>query len=262
MADLYTFTLVGGTVVRYTDADIDLVYGGNTFSKFLISRTKTKVTIGVEVDEITVTVSAALTDTLMGQPWLAAARNGALDGANVRVERIFMPTWGDTSLGALMMFGGRTSDINAGRTEAQISIKSELELFDTELPRDVFQSGCLNTLFDSQCTVNKASVAVSGSVTTGTNIQINTPLTQATGYFDLGSILFTSGANTGVTKSVRSFAAGSFTLASPLQGAVTAGDAFTAWPGCDKLQATCDSKFSNLANFRGFPYVPDPEAAA
>ena len=31
---------------------------------------------------------------------------------------------------------------------------------------------------------------------------------------------------------------------------------FTAYPGCDKTQATCSSsKFSNLVNFEGFPYV-------
>jgi hypothetical protein len=39
------------------------------------------------------------------------------------------------------------------------------------------------------------------------------------------------------------------------------GDTFTAYPGCDKTQNTCTSKFNNLVNFGGFPYVPVPEAA-
>jgi len=44
--------------------------------------------------------------------------------------------------------------------------------------------------------------------------------------------------------------------------APAAGDVFTAYPGCDKTQATCASpKFSNLVNFEGFPYVPAPETA-
>ena len=30
-ANLYTITLVGGTVLRYTDGDRDIVSGGNTF---------------------------------------------------------------------------------------------------------------------------------------------------------------------------------------------------------------------------------------
>jgi len=48
---------------------------------------------------------------------------------------------------------------------------------------------------------------------------------------------------------------------SPLPFAPNAGDAFTAYPGCDKTQNTCTAKFNNLANFEGFPYVPAPETA-
>jgi hypothetical protein len=39
------------------------------------------------------------------------------------------------------------------------------------------------------------------------------------------------------------------------------GDTLNAIAGCDKLQATCTSKFSNLVNFAGFPFVPKPETA-
>jgi uncharacterized phage protein (TIGR02218 family) len=261
MADLYTFALVGGTVLRYTDADIDLAYQGDTFSRFLISRTKTKASIGVEVDEVTVTVSASTSDLINGMPWMAAVSSGALDGALITVQRIFMPTWGDTSLGALMMFGGRTSDVNIGRSEAQISIKSELELFNTELPRDLYQSGCLNTLYDNGCTVNKASAAVTGTVISTTGSTITTSLGNPSGYFALGSIRFDSGANINASRSVRAFNAGIFTLSAEFDTLPSPGDAFTAWPGCDKVMATCDTKFSNLDNFRGYPFVPDPETA-
>lgn len=261
MADLYTFTLVGGVVARYTDADINIGYDGNIYYKFLIARTKTKNTIGIEVDEMSVTVNATPLDLLLNQSWLAAARNGALDGAQLTVSRLFMPTWGNTSLGALVLFSGKVSDVNIGRTTAEITVKSELELFDTQMPRDLYQSGCLNTLYDNGCTVNKASMAVSGTVATATTAQITSALGQPADYFALGSIQFTSGANNGVTKSVRSFSGGVFSLSSPLTTAPVPGDTFTAWPGCDKLKDTCEDKFSNLLNFRGFPFVPDPETA-
>ena len=35
-----------------------------------------------------------------------------------------------------------------------------------------------------------------------------------------------------------------------------AGDTFTATAGCDKQISTCAAKFSNTANFRGFPHMP------
>ena len=109
MADLYTLTLNGGFVVRYTSADTDLTYNGNLFARFTIGRSSTKVSVGVETDTLNVNVIAAPTDLLNGAPWLAAVRNGALDGASLRLEKIFMPAWGDTSLGAIILFQGRVS---------------------------------------------------------------------------------------------------------------------------------------------------------
>jgi Phage conserved hypothetical protein BR0599 len=47
----------------------------------------------------------------------------------------------------------------------------------------------------------------------------------------------------------------------PLQSSPNAGDAFTVYQGCDHTPGTCQSKFNNLANFRGFPYVPPPQMA-
>jgi uncharacterized phage protein (TIGR02218 family) len=263
MADLYTITLSGGFVVRYTSADTDLTYGGSLFSRFMIGRSKTKVSVGVDVDTLNVKVNAAPTDLLNGGQWLPAARNGALDGATLKLEKIFMPTWGDTSLGAIILFQGRVSDVELGRSEAAIIVKSELELLDTQLPRNFYQSSCLNTLFDNGCGLVKSAYAVTSTVSTATTTQINSALAQAAGYFSLGTIRFTSGANNGITRSVRAFAGGAFTLALPLVTAPSPGDSFTAYPGCDKTKATCEgTKFgNNVVNFRGFPFIPDPETA-
>jgi uncharacterized phage protein (TIGR02218 family) len=262
MADLYTLTLNGGFVVRYTSADTDLPYGGNVFSRFLIARTRTKTSVGLEVDTLDVTIHPAVSDLLNSVPWLSAARNGALDGANLLLEKVFMPTWGDTSLGTIILFQGRVSDIGLGRTELSLKIKSEMELLDTQLPRNFYQSSCINTLFDSSCGLAKATYAVGGLVASGSLTQISTDLLQASGYFALGTIKFTSGANAGVTRSIRTYAGGVVGLALPLLAPVSAGDSFTAYPGCDKIKATCESgKFNNVINFRGYPFVPDPETA-
>jgi hypothetical protein len=81
------------------------------------------------------------------------------------------------------------------------------------------------------------------------------------GYFDNGQIAFTSGPNAGLVKAVRQFFAQQFLFNSPLPFTPNAGDTFIAYPGCDKTQATCTNKFSNLLNFEGMPYVPAPETA-
>ncbi|MEM6496284.1 MAG: phage BR0599 family protein, partial [Pseudomonadota bacterium] len=37
---------------------------------------------------------------------------------------------------------------------------------------------------------------------------------------------------------------------------VVVGDAVTITAGCDKVLETCRDKFSNVANYRGFPHIP------
>ena len=77
-----------------------------------------------------------------------------------------------------------------------------------------------------------------------------------------GAIMFSSGVNANVRATVKSVAAGTaLNLVYPLPLAPAAGDSFTVYAGCDHTQNTCAARFSNLANFRGFPYVPPPQMA-
>jgi uncharacterized phage protein (TIGR02218 family) len=265
MTELYTITLIGGTVMRYCDADIDITYGANTYSSFRIGRTNTKISVGVEVNSITVTVFADSNDLINGIAWLPAAKDGALDGATILVERLFMPTWGDQSLGTIHMFGGNVSNIKVGRTSAVMDVKSDLEKLNVMLPRNMFQSTCVNTLFDNACSLLKSNFTT-GNITVlagSTTAILVTGRSEAADYFSLGTITFVTGANAGVSRSVRAFAGGYFTLALPLVATPSPGDFFVATPGCDKLKATCAStKFNNVINFKATPYIPDPETMA
>ena len=98
MADLYTITLVGGSILRYSATSTTILANGYTFvlgPKF--ERSKTKVVIGTQVDELEVRIYADPTDLIGGVPFLQAAWQGQLDGALLQLERAFMPTYGDTS---------------------------------------------------------------------------------------------------------------------------------------------------------------------
>lgn len=262
MADLYTFTLVGGFVARYTGADADLKVGGNTFSSAgpIITRGKIANKAGLEVQTMDMSIFADSTTLLNGKPWLQAARSGDLDGARVLVERAFMPTFGDTSAGKLWAFSGNVADIEVSRTEARLTVKSDLEKLNQQWPRNMYQPGCLHTLYDSGCTLNKVGFRTSSNITPGSNVtQINCGLSQAAGYFSLGTMEFTSGANSGITRTIKLYTPGVIVLALPLVVPPALGDTFVAYAGCDKQQSTCSGKFSNLANFRGYPFIPVPE---
>lgn len=197
-----------------------------------------------------------------GAPFIQAARAGLFDGARCTLERAFLPGWSSPITGVLTRFVGRVSEVEPTRHTLRLSVRSDLELLNVKLPRRIYQPGCIHTLFDSGCGLTKSAFAVAGSVNaTSTATSIACTLSNASGYFALGTVTFTSGANAGVTRSVKAYVPGTLTLAAPLPAVPTSGDTFTAYPGCDKTLTKCQTPFSNRVNFRGHPYIPKPETA-
>lgn len=265
MADLYTIALADGTILRWTSADTDLVSGGNTFSSkgALVKRTGTRCVRGLEVDTLTLTLMAGETTQILGIALPLAAHNGAFDFATVKLERAFMPTPGDTSPGTLVMFDGNVAAVDPTPTDAKLTVKSELEKLNIPMPRNLFMPKCNHALYGAGCGVSKATYQVAGTVGAGaTSTTIPSALAQATDYFQLGVIVFTSGPAAGSRRAVKAFSGGTFTLDIPLPAVPAAGNTFTVIPGCDhSTGAQGCAKFSNLNRFRGFPFVPRPEMA-
>lgn len=271
-ADLYTFTLVGGGVLRYTAGDRDITAGGNLFTSQgpRVDRSSNKAKChwktGVAVDTLVFDVMPQPSDRVNGQAFLAAVVQGAFDGAELTLERAFMASYGDTSAGTVILFAGRVAEIDLGRAVATFTVNSHLELLNLQMPRHLWQPGCVNSLGDACCGVDLSTYAVSGVVAAGSSASsVNASLAPATGYFDQGKISFTSGANAGLARSVKSWVQGSpgaVALLAPLPNVPQPGDAFAISPGCDKtLGPNGCAKFANTARFRGFPYVPTPDTA-
>lgn len=266
MADCYTFTLVDGTVLRYTSADIDITTGGRTFLHTgpLIKRSRTRQSIGISVDQLDLDISADASTLLSGLPWLQAITNGALDGAEVELERAFAASPADALAGniagTVVLFPGRGGDSTVDSIRAKEIVRSWLELLNTPLPRNLYQPPCGYSLYDTGCGVSRAAFAAYSAVASGSTRQVlNCALGNAAGYFDIGELVFTGGQNLGVTRTVKTYAPGVVTLAYQLPKPVAVGDTFTIYPGCDKRLTTCDTKFGNKARFRATPYVPAPE---
>jgi uncharacterized phage protein (TIGR02218 family) len=266
MADLYTITTIQGGQYFYTSYDYDLVVNGHTFNSggLIIERSSIRIVIGVEVDTLDVTVKAdnSATSYFSGTPFIQVVHNGGLDGARIKLERVFMGTPGDTSAGTVLLFEGRVADVECSRTMARLKVNSDLELLNIQMPRNLYQPGCIHNLYDTGCGLTKSSWAVGGAVSSVLNYTgVASGLSQPDGYFDNGVLIFNSGTNAQVRRTVKKYAAGIFTFSTPLKVLPSAGDTFTAYPGCDKTQVTCTSKFSNVIHFRGYPYIPIPETA-
>ena len=264
-ADLYTVTLAGGAVLRWSGHHVALNAGGHLFTLGPgLVRSRVRFATGIEVDTLNLTVitDAARPVPIGGTPLLQYIRQGGLNGARVQLERAFAGPGAAGPVGTLLWFTGRVADVQVHRYEARLSIKSDLELLNVMVPRDVYQPGCLNTLYDAACGVSRAAMQVAGAATgasDATRTIIPHALGQAAGWFDLGVLTFTSGPCAGVSRTVKRHTAGTLTVLQPLPAAVASGNTFTVLPGCDKLQATCSGKFGNLPRFRGHPYIPMAE---
>jgi hypothetical protein len=84
------------------------------------------------------------------------------------------------------------------------------------------------------------------------------PLESIGGWFDGGVLTWETGDNAGRAIEVKSWlqAPAEITLFLPPGYLVQPGDAFRVHPGCDKRLDTCVTRFANVLNFRGEPYVP------
>ncbi len=263
MADLFTITLSGGTVLRYSGSDVAVTVNSNTFALGpAITRGKTKLSVGISVDTLSLNLMADASVSVNGVPLLAFIVSGGLDGARVSLERAFAAGPGAAWVGTLPLFGGRVADAQASRYAAAITVNSDAELLDVMIPRNVYQPGCGNTLFDGACGLAKSAYSTGATATGATDAArttFNTALGQAAGYFALGWAVGLTGPNAGVGRTVKAFSSGAITTIQPWPTAVAIGDTFTMYPGCDKTRATCIAKFSNVIRFRGHPFVPAPE---
>ena len=264
IAECFQFTSTVGTIYAWTNVDYPVVYNGLTFLATgpLVNGLKYKGGVGLEVDKQQLTIAARPTDTINGAPFLIALRDGAFDGAAIIRHRVFLDAPGGNVVGGVIMFQGRISTVDhVGRTQATVTVASDLVILDYQMPRNLYSPTCVHTLYDSGCGVIRGTYGASGTAGAGsTSSSIN--FSGALAIHKQGSLVFSSGANANVRATVRNVNVGSaLNLMYPLPFAPATGDAFIVYAGCDHTQNTCQNTFNNLANFRGFPYVPPPQTA-
>lgn len=264
MADLYTITLVGGAVLRYSAAPTPLNANGHVFAlgpKF--ERSKTKIVIGTQVDELEVKIYTEPTDLVGDVPFLQAASEGQLDGALLQLDRAFMSTYGDTSAGTVVLFAGRISDIDCSRTGIDLKCRSHLELLNIQMPRRLWQAACTHTFGDAMCQFDRTALQATLSAGLGsTQTQIATSLAPTPpNLYVQGTIVSLTGGNAGSSRSIVNMAGGLVYLKLAFLSPVAPGDQFHLLPGCDRTLATCANVFNNANHFGGFPFIPTPETA-
>lgn len=296
-ARLYTITLAGGGVLRFTDADFPILgnstsprVNGFTYLSSGVgidqkeSKTQAHLKVGTDTDTWTVVfiprpvdlvTGAPFPDMVGSVPFLQACQGGAFDAADFQVDEAYfsaIPTWpmppaGMQPVGCRTVFAGQVAEVDTTNLVAIFTVNDFRALFAISVPLNFYQAQCRHALFDSGCSASggpqAANFAINGTVSAGstsTTIVANgLPKPQGSGTYQLGRIVFTSGNNATFQRTIKSWD-GAFTLGllNPLPFAVEEGDGFVIYPGCDKTAATC-AAFNNTSNYGGFLFIPNPE---
>jgi len=266
IVELLTVTKPSGSVWRYATSVDNVVDGSTVYlgsasaGGLLWSRSTLTFKAGIDLSDCKVTIQARSTDVINALTPAAAMRARIWDDATFLVSRAYFDANG-TLKGVLPRYQGQLAPVTMRDGNLEISLKPPSQTFNRAVP-PVFQSACLNTLYDTGCGIARASWTVSATArAASTAALIMTGRTEPTAYFTGGVIEFTSGVLLGLARTVRAHAVdGSVSFFNPFPSAPAVGDSFTITPGCDRsLGSSGCAKYSNRLRFRGAPFIPKPE---
>ena len=254
LATCWKITRTDGVVKTFTDLDRDIVFASLTYlsiAGFTPSSVETKDNFSVDNVEVQGMFQAGY----ITAPELLA---GKYDFAEVE---IFIVNYMDISQGRMLLRRGRLGEVTMQKDTFIAELRGLAENLQQTIG-ELYQPSCRAILGDSECKKVLTSFTFTGTVTTVTSglIFTSNALTQAAGYFTGGQITWTSGNNNGLKMEVKEFANKQVVLAQAMPYAIQVGNSFQIVAGCDKTHQTCISKFNNIINFRGEPFVPGTDA--
>lgn len=244
-----------GRLMGFTDHDRDLTFGDLTYyanAGLTASELENSASLSTSVREAV----GALTDDSLNETDL---QNGLYDGATVESWLVDWSAPEDRLLLDVATIGEVRRDDIAFTAE----LRSVAHIFDQPQGR-AFQHNCSANIGDSRCKINLDAPAYSRQATV-VSAQIDLLMTTLDrtapdGFFTNGAVRFDSGVNAGVNLAIRSHRqdAGQTVIAlwSPTGKIAQTGDTLRLTAGCDKRPETCQTTFSNIVNFHGFPHMP------
>jgi len=256
LAWCWRLTRNDGAVFGFTDHDLSLTFDGTIFepeSGFTASEIRSGSDLSVDAQE----AEGVLTSTTITETDIL---DGRWDNATVEIWRV---NWTDTARRALLRRGA-IGQVRRGRLYFVAEMRSLAHVLGQTIGR-TFQASCDAALGDARCGVDLNDPANKG---TGTVVTLSGDRSFTTsgiagssdGWFALGLLAWLTGPNAGRKAEVLAHAiTGSdvkITLLEAPMRPIAANDTFDIFAGCDKRFETCQAKFANAVNFRGFPHIP------
>ena len=252
MLELYKITQGNVNRATITSSPNDVVYEGVTYKSTPVKRTKIISRPDLLQNKVTLQLSV---HQMLGLGLLAEVNSNSAHrliiyrGEDVdSLEQIWAGALTD------QMCDGEVATITYGG--GGISLR---QLGD----RRPFQRRCPFVLYDSltcQATPQVSSARVTAINPTKDVLEVSGIATHSVGYFTGGVICpnaVYSADNAGnrfISSHNKTASGDQLRLSTPLQASI--GDNISVLAGCDRTWQTCYSKFDNIINFGGFPFLP------
>src|SRR5262249_5431739 len=155
------------------------------------------------------------------------------------------------------LFAGRIGEVKRSAQAFEAELRGLQAPLNAPVGR-VFSRFCDADLGDARCTIDLgdarfSAAGVVASVLDAQRFTASALASFADGWFTRGRIAWESGGQSEIAVHRFDGATATIELLDAPGPALAIGAGFTIFAGCDKQLATCQAKFANVANFRGFP---------
>lgn len=245
-----------GVVMGFSDHDNELRFDNTVFEAGSgLDATALQTANGLSVDNTE--ASGALSSDGISEVDISA---GKFDGAEVT---IWLVNWQNVE-DRFMVFNGMIGEITYNKN----TFTAELRSFTDQLNNNIgktYLKQCSATLGDGKCKFDVSAATMRFERTVRrveerTILYLDDVPNAETGWFTYGSLEFISGRNTGAVVNIMSDKSVNserrIQIIEELHIPIEPEDQVRLTTGCDKRSSTCASKFQNIKNFRGFPFIP------
>ncbi|CAM0070814.1 tail assembly protein [Vibrio phage K251 g3] len=243
---LYRF-LIGGRTYLFNDSAEAWVHTatGDTYESLTI--THSELTHTSEKNKSKVTFEIAYNDRFVSD--LTDWTNDSVNMINVSQVHL-----SDASETIVLMWSGRLLERKRINLKYQLTAEPLTTTLDRSGLRAKYTRVCRHTLYKEGCNVNRDTHKVDSVVkSVAVNIlRVNGISSRPSGYFT-GGFIQIKGSKIG--RYIVAHAGDTLTVSSAFND-LSNGDLVEIYPGCDHVRNTCKSKFNNILNYGGFPYIP------
>lgn len=227
---------------RYTSGPEEIEYLGYDYTPELIQRNDLEISDNHFKNELEIVVGR---DNLFATQFIQSPLDGIVYLKIYRGHGADFVTYWNGVINAFVFNSDEIKIIARPRTSSLVRTGV----------RRKYQKLCNHPLYGVGCGVNQESYKVASTIanisTNGLTITSAAFATKADGWFLAGKIVVGD-----AERLITSHSGSTITINRKMVN-VLPGNSFTAYAGCDHTLAICKSKFNNLLNYGGQPWIPN-----